>query len=173
MSDAPAPQLKRRRWLTFSLRTFFVLLTLFGVWLGFHVRAARRQEASAAAIRAIGGWCYHDFQHLTPQRNRDYAATSPLPAWLINLLGVDFFHDVVEVNLVYAYDANGRHDNSRGTGDDLKHLLGFPRLQVLALHEGQVSNAGLEYVGRLTELEELFIWDGTEVTNAGVEHLRP
>src|SRR5262249_2090428 len=41
---APAPP--RRRWFRYSLRTFFVLLTIFGVWLGVQVKWMRdRQQA--------------------------------------------------------------------------------------------------------------------------------
>lgn len=40
------PNKPRRRWLKFSLRTFFVLLTLLAVWLGYHVNWIReRREA--------------------------------------------------------------------------------------------------------------------------------
>jgi len=36
MTDAP-----RRRWFRFSLRTFFVVLTIFGIWLGVQVKWIR------------------------------------------------------------------------------------------------------------------------------------
>ena len=37
---------KRRRWFRYSLRTFLILLTLFGVWLGVQVKWIRdRQQA--------------------------------------------------------------------------------------------------------------------------------
>ena len=39
MADKP-----RRRWFTFSLRTFFVLLTVFGVWLGWNVHQVSERE---------------------------------------------------------------------------------------------------------------------------------
>ena len=38
--DKPKPN---RRWLQYSLRTFFVLLTVFGVWLGVVVHRANEQ----------------------------------------------------------------------------------------------------------------------------------
>ena len=34
-----------RRWFRFSLRTLFVLLTLFGVWLGWNLPQVRKREA--------------------------------------------------------------------------------------------------------------------------------
>ena len=58
MSDA----LKPRRWFRISLRTFFVLVTLFGVWLGVQLKwikdrsEARRQceVSSPQQMRADG-----------------------------------------------------------------------------------------------------------------------
>ena len=54
--------MKPRRWFSFSLRTFFILLTLFGVWLGVQMKWIRdRREAiqvgrvsttSAAPVKA-------------------------------------------------------------------------------------------------------------------------
>ena len=46
MNDPP-----RRRWFTYSLRTFFVLLTVFGVWLGVQVKWIRDRQAARAWIR--------------------------------------------------------------------------------------------------------------------------
>jgi len=36
-----SPTPPRRRWFRFSLRTFFVVLTIFGVWLGVQVKWIR------------------------------------------------------------------------------------------------------------------------------------
>lgn len=44
------PAIKPRRWFRFSLGAFFVLLTLFGVWLGVQVKWMRdRDEARKSA----------------------------------------------------------------------------------------------------------------------------
>lgn len=41
-----------RRWFRFGLRTFFVLLTLFGIWLAYHAHyASIRQEIAGLAPR--------------------------------------------------------------------------------------------------------------------------
>ncbi len=37
----------RRRWLRFSLRTFFILLTILCVWLAVVTNSARRQRAAS------------------------------------------------------------------------------------------------------------------------------
>ncbi|HEY3963123.1 MAG TPA: M56 family metallopeptidase [Planctomycetaceae bacterium] len=102
------------------------------------------ERPAAEKIRALGGW---------------YA--------------LDADRHVIEVNMVDRYDSSGeRHENEQKTDQALAHLAGFPRLKRLMMCETQVSDDGLEFVGRLPELEELFIWDGATITDKGVAHLR-
>ena len=42
-----APAAPRRRWFRYSLRTFFVVLTIFGVWLGAQVKWIRDRHEAA------------------------------------------------------------------------------------------------------------------------------
>lgn len=44
--------MKPRRWFRFSLRTFFVLLTLFGAWLGYQVNWIRQRSEALKQIRS-------------------------------------------------------------------------------------------------------------------------
>jgi beta-lactamase regulating signal transducer with metallopeptidase domain len=102
------------------------------------------EHPAAEKIRALGGW-----YKLDKERH------------------------VIEVSMVYHYDSNGkRSENEQKTDKALAHLPDFPRLKRLLLTETQVSDDGLEFVGRLPELEELFIWDGATITDKGVAHLR-
>lgn len=102
------------------------------------------ERAAAEKIRALGGW---------------YA--------------LDADRHVIEVNMVHHYDSTGeRHENEQKTDKALAHLPEFPRLKRLLVCETQVSDEGLEFVGRLPELEELLIWDGATITDKGVAHLR-
>jgi hypothetical protein len=162
----------QRRWLQFSLRTFLVLLTVFGVWLGLHVRSARKQKESVEAIRRFGGWYYYDFQKYDLKTGKvDLQARPWAPAWLLAYLGEDFFHDVVMVNMVYNDDTGKRLDNNRVTDEVLPYLEGVPDLTGLFLHEGQASDAGMKYVGGLKDLQVLMMWDAAKLTDAGVSHL--
>ena len=77
----------RRRWFRFSLRTFFVLLTVFGVWLGVQVKWKQdRERLLYDEIAVDGSWAA-----------RGYA---PAP-WSLRILGeegvafitIDFRHD--------------------------------------------------------------------------------
>ena len=75
--------------------------------------------------------------------------------------------------MVYHEDPSGeRQENPQKTDEALAHVAKFPRLKRLLLTETQASDKGLEFVGRLPELEELFIWDSEELTDEGVAHLR-
>jgi hypothetical protein len=98
----------RRRYLTFSLRTLFVLLTAFAVWLGVVVNRVREQREAVAAIHALGGTVSYDWQ---PRLGKTQSGVAGLyvrpparkrragPAWLRRLIGDDFFQEVVAVGL--------------------------------------------------------------------------
>lgn len=162
----------KRRWLQFSLRTFLVLLTVFGVWLGLHVRSARKQKESVEAIRRLGGWYYYDFQKYDSATGKaDLQAKSWAPSWLLTYLGDDFFHDVVMVNMVYNEDTGKRLDNQRVKDEVLPYLEGVPHLTHLFLHKGQASDPGMKYVGSLKDLRVLMMWDAAALTDAGVSRL--
>lgn len=74
----------RRRYLTFSLRTFFVLLTAFAIWLGVVVNRAREQREAVKAIEALDGITIPE-------------ARSGL-AWLARIVGDDYFQQVRRVD---------------------------------------------------------------------------
>ena len=57
--------MKPRRWFRFSLRTFFVLLTLFGVWLGVQVKWIRDRHEALEWLWQNGIYGANDGQKLT------------------------------------------------------------------------------------------------------------
>lgn len=147
-----------------------VVAVAFNVWLALHARSVQRQQASADAVRRFGGWVYYDYQIV--DRVPDMNARSAVPSWLIQWLSPDFFHDVVQVNLVYSEDTGKREENDARTDEALAHLGGFPNLKHLLLHEGQASDDGLRNVAQLRNLEALYLWDAHNVTDAGIAHLK-
>jgi hypothetical protein len=53
----------KRRWFRFSLRTMFVLVTVFCVWLGYELNQIHSRKSLIAKIRAAGGKVsYYDRQ---------------------------------------------------------------------------------------------------------------
>ena len=45
----------KRRWFRFSLRTMFVVVTVFGVWLGWNLQIVRERNAVKAMVLSRGG----------------------------------------------------------------------------------------------------------------------
>ena len=63
MNEMPKP--RRRRWLQYTLRSLFMVMTLACVgmsWLGIKMRAARRQREAVTAIQKLGGWVRYDYE---------------------------------------------------------------------------------------------------------------
>lgn len=94
-----------------------------------------------------------------------YCPTDPftepsLPRWLRELVGYDFFFDVVAA---YTFQDD--------FGDDeASHLRALTSLTTLRLDDGKISDVGLEHLAGLTSLEELGLC-GTQITDAGLEYL--
>jgi len=171
--DSPPAIARRRFGLRFSLRAFLVGVTLFCILLAWQLHRAKVQREAVAAIGLAGGWVHYDYQ-VTDSRaiKIDSNARPWEPAWLLKLVGVDFFHDVVEVNLVYNEDGPKRLDNENRPVNIAPNLARFPRLRALLLSGNYVDDAGMQYVGRLKRLESFYQWDGQHITDAGVAHLR-
>jgi hypothetical protein len=127
----------------FSLRGLLVLVAICSVWLGIAFHRAREQ----ARVVALLGPSYngplfvmYDFNDL------DEDARSPVPAWLIGALGIDFFHDVTAIA---AWD---------GATDDMLKTIGMlPNVRSVLLHESSVTNDGLAHLKHLAHLEDLRI----------------
>ena len=149
MTDKP-----KRRWLQFSLRTLFVVVTVFCVWMGWQVNTAKQQREAINAIRELGGWAYYDFQIVNTTSSLssynetiDLNTESWVPTFLLKLTGHDFFHDVVRVNMSYQSFGGKRLDNDLFSDESLQYLVAFPRLRWLGLHGTQATDEGMKYVG--------------------------
>lgn len=175
MSSTQIQPSRRRFALRFSLRSLFIAITLFCVGLSWWTYRARRQAAAVKGIRENGGWVYYDYQHYDSKTSdSDFAADSLVPQWLIDQLGVDFFHQVDVVSMVYDYEDGGktRHDNPNTTADIAPFLAGFPNLRGLFVKQRQLTDDGLGEVAKLKNLEEFYFWDAYDITDKGVTKLR-
>jgi hypothetical protein len=116
----------RCRYLTFSLRTEFILLTASAVWLGLVVKRAREQREAVKAIYATGGRIHYNWQvDFTPIAGvsgpRDVANGEPNgPAWLRKIIGDDFFQEIQAVSM--SNHCNELDDNNRRLIPHLKRL---------------------------------------------------
>ncbi len=99
------PTIMRKASLSFSIRTSFVLVTAFAVYLGFAVNNASQQRKAVKAIEALGGVVRYNWQHVPDcgfHQANDLAIREPSgPKWLRQLIGDDYFQNVEMVNLAY------------------------------------------------------------------------
>ena len=142
--DKPKP---RRRWLQFSLRTLFVLLTVACVCFGLLGRWAYRaneQKRALEWVSEMGGWVRYHHNIADRDALGSRKMLKPLgPRWLVQLLGPDYFQEVYSVDL-------------KGTlVRDLTPLTKLTSLETLHLYDTQVSD--LTPLAKLTNLRDVYL----------------
>jgi Leucine Rich Repeat (LRR) protein len=172
MSDALPT---RRRWLRMSLRTLLALVTVFGVWLGFQVAAAKRQRDALRVLDEAGQWGHFFDYQCSPAGPPKYFtsvpnAVPPAPQWLRNLAGEDAFRTVYFLQWEGAQRRSGMREAELaavGQLTDLR-LLGLIKANVVVEGSAAIrplNDADLARLARLTKLEWLELeandFDGT------------
>lgn len=110
-----------RRCLQFSLRTFLLVVSALGCWLGWQVQRAERQKNAAEKIEALGGLVVYEHELDSDGYPIDFKRhLPPGPAWLRRLLGDHLFQRVAEVYF---------GDQAKIVDDDLLHLRDLPGLK--------------------------------------------
>lgn len=136
----------KRRWLQFSLRMMFVVITVCALLLGLLMWRIGRREQAIATIEKLGGSVM-------------FGDDTPTPEWLKRVV----FPDVVVVDL----------SHTSATNDDLERLAGFLKpLRTLKLDETKITAGALEHLAGLFSLETLSL-AGTAVTDADLARLEP
>lgn len=154
----------KRRWLQFSLRTGFIIVTFLCIALGVWVVRAERQRRSVAAIEAMGGWVdYVPFLVLVEGAGvPDPRESEAFPiAFLRRWLPPDYFDEVLQVHF----------RDAQLTDAGLAHLRRLTSLQTLSLGNVQDSDAVLAQLQWRTGMQQLFL-GGSQVTDAAVVHLQ-
>lgn len=182
------------RWrFQFSVRSLVVLVVAVAMpccWLAVKLRAAERQRRAVEAweaMREAKGWVMYDYEFDESGVYAGRKTEPPALAWLRELLGVDFFADVVGVHSVYATELGDvglehfkeltelRHlmlfRDTQVTDVGVEHLKSLTKLEMLSLQATQLTDAGLEQLKGLTKLEWLDL-SRTRVTDAGLVHLK-
>jgi internalin A len=174
----------RRRFTQLSVRGLIVLVLIIAVWLGTRARTARVQSDAVATIENTRGHVAYEWDvtdgHIS-LRGKPWA-----PTWLVDLIGIDYFGHVTQVNLTYtsaAIDAamapigrliQLRVLNLRNTPLNDEDLASFKRLSslyYLDLQSTQVTDAGLVHMKGLNSLRFLSL-RGTRVSDSGLVHLK-
>lgn len=180
-----------RRFFRFGLKTFFVVTTVFCVWFGVLKTQADRQASVVERVRHLYGHCRYDFE-FSKSGKYDPAGESDVPRFLLNLLGVDFFHDVVEVQLFrsdkhqYGFILDGGSirvfDNTPryfGTGalenatEVIDDLLTLESLRIVSLPAMEDLDSIFEdRLSKLKHLEKITILRGGDLTDRGIASLK-
>jgi hypothetical protein len=144
-ATAVPEKLKRRRWLRFSLRTLLILITIFAVWLGWHMHRRREQQRVADAVRERGGTAQPVLRDLS-------------------LLS--------RVQAPYTWDNDFWLSNLKVPDEALQDFESVPELLGLHLADNQITDQGLSYLNDRTDLLSLDLTNNPAITDAGLAHLR-
>lgn len=176
-----------KRWFQFSLRGLLVCLTAFALWLGRSVEQARRQKNAIAAIHRTGGTVVYSWQY-NARGVGNARAECPIPEWLRQFVGDDFFFKVASVSFGrsardgdLACLSKIDHEaieflylgNTWVTDTAVLGLPEMPRLKALSLNGTTITDAALSSLPKYPELKYLRL-DDTEITDVGLknaEHL--
>jgi Leucine-rich repeat (LRR) protein len=163
--EQPTPRPKRR-WLTFSLRGAFLILTIFCIWLAIVSARARNQAQAVRDVLAHGGHLRFDYEADPTGRSND--KTQPqAPEWLRRALGEEYFRKVVTVGLSTGHFTQP----PKATDADLAifQALGDVTLVELGGNPG-ITDAGLIHLAGLTKLRILYLYR-TKIRGPGLQHL--
>ena len=181
-----------RRRFQFGIRTLLVLTVAVALpcsWLAEEMKKAREQSQAVRAIEKLSGSADYDGQS-GKNRFSSPNVSTPERTRLQNLLGDDFLHDVVIVDLDYSKYGGEKPVTDAGlvhlrgltqlkslslggadvTDAGMANVVGLTQLERLTLSETKISDAGLANIAHLAQLDELWL-DGTKVTDAGMVHL--
>jgi hypothetical protein len=126
----------KRRWMQFSLRGAFFIVTLLCVALSLWIMPAERQRRAVGIIEARGGRAKYAERYPT----RSFVETY-LRRWLPRT----YFNNVEQVDL----------SRSKVTDADLASLSVLTTLRSLAIDDTQITDVGLAHLHRLRKLERL------------------
>ncbi|MEX2176886.1 MAG: hypothetical protein WD872_21140 [Pirellulaceae bacterium] len=182
-----------RKWslARFSMRSLLMAMLIAAVlfaWFGWRYRRAQRQAPAVAVLRELGANVVYDFDgsHVVAvgRSKKVVANSSPYPAWLVDRLGIDFFHDVTKIHCESSRkltDENVRRfwlavgdlpdvvdlEASGGVTRPgcLAPLAGHRKLRTLALRWADLGTSDFEVLARLEGIEELNLSE-TPITDA-------
>jgi len=161
----------RRSWLTLSLRSLLVLVTLLAVWVGIVANRAREQRRIVNALSQYPGVMIlydHEWDLTAGGEIPKPRPLGPPPGapWLRSRLGDEYFVTVIGVFLTGDWGGKTEMPNSAA----LELIRDLPGLRVLSLEKSSISDAGLAAIADQTEL--VYLWlDDTVISDAGLVHL--
>jgi Leucine-rich repeat (LRR) protein len=159
-------------------------VTVFCVWLGAVATRANEQKRGVQAVQASGGWVLYDYE--CDDRGVRFFRNIPPPpgpAWIRDLVGVDYFADVIQM---YAPTADENFIEALGylthlntlflfgdkvTDATVARIVGLTRLINLELDGASITDTGLTDVAQLPCLRSLCLDRCVRITDAGLEQI--
>ncbi len=158
-----------RRRIKFSLPSLLVIVIVVAlpcIWMAVEMRAAKRQEEAVTAIH----WLEVIYDHEVNKSGQIVGGRPKEPIWLRNLLGDDFFTDVVGVFSFYEVSPSFRSRRIPIADEGLNHIVGLSHLHWMYLTHSEITDEGLAYLIQWHELDDLKLAK-TEISDAGLHHL--
>jgi Leucine-rich repeat (LRR) protein len=153
-----------RRRFQFSIRSLLVLTVAVAIparWLAGELQAAREQSEVLQEIFVLGGNAGDDYYEDSPYSNQQILGSAPFPAWLLNVLGDEFFNNTTIIDVA----------GLKVTDTDLEPINRLRQLRFLYLSHTQITDIGMNYIKELDKLQDVRL-NGTQVTDTGVERLK-
>lgn len=159
-----------RRWLRFSLRGAFVVLTILCVWLALEADRVRRQERAVKIVQSLGGSLFFDYQ-VDSKGAIDNKAQAPTPAWLRRVTNEEWFRRVESIGFGERWALRFKTQTSLVHDDDLALLRDLPDLTTLELSNNPaITDEGLTHCAGLHKLRILYL-HLTGIRGPGIRHL--
>jgi hypothetical protein len=182
-TQIPAASRLRRRWLSFSLRVLFVLITLVCLALGWLVNRCECQRLSVAAIRAAGGDVRYEPIYLHSCCGGYDTQPFTWRRWMDRRgFPIDYYSEVERVQIFIANTSPKLQHLAAVRGcsrltiagsvrdDDLAVLRHLPNLHELILNDTNISDAAMPHIARCRNLTWLSV-DRTNITDAGLAYI--
>ncbi len=173
MTESTKQPKPKRRWLRFSLRSFLIFLTILGIWLGWFLYRVERQREAAKWVEQNHARVEFEFEFdQNDRRLKD--SQPPVRQWLLDILDIHYFSNVVRVNgvrpdvgdlspLTKLIHLKRLTIDTRLVDEDLQHLSNLKSLEYLTF-------ASPEQISNLTPLAKLknlkYLWlENSQVTD--------
>ena len=169
-NENPTDKKKQRLLLRFrfGLRTLFILVTILTLVGGFYLASIRKQKEAVKILQSHGGSVGYDFHFRAGYSDRH--ALSTVPLWLLDLFGVDAFHQVVEVNMNFRIEDNAVKLNTKHVAESWLALPQLPHIRHLNMDYGNCTEDSFSNIRYLKELESIQISD-VHLGDAAIKHL--
>jgi hypothetical protein len=155
-TETLTPSRSKRRWLTFSMRTLLIVMTLICVGIGWKMNQVWNVRRVVAEIQRLGGVVTYVHElGVAP------LAEPPGPKWLRRIAGDIFFEEVAQVQI----------DNDQANDETLGLIAKLPRIESLMVTSNAITDDGLASLADASKLIVLEL-QSAKVTPSGYLHLK-